>query len=282
MPPGPLDLKRYSELKLFSLCEVHQIMKMVKILQTLNFYLTTVWSCFSLHQRAGGRAWRPPVGGPAEHRRGVPRRPLLHLGVSRSPRQPGPRGGLAGRSPGLDPGSPQADSQDSNHGREGEARPVSFVLEEITVFSIQWQTLTHFLSSLNKAPKCKQLIVRTLYKIPDGKSKLFKSSFTLLSWSFSSASPQVGLGLVSESWQKQRREDDFQRGEEAAEDDERGHERGACSAPLHGESRLSSDGEKTSPTTICFLLQSDISFIPTDGWQIGQRLFGNRAVRPLL
>ena len=257
MPPNPQDLKH------------------------LNFYLTTVWSCFSLHQRAGGRAWGPPVGGPAEHRRGVPRRPLLHFGVSRSPRQPGPRGGHAGRSPGLDPGRPQADSQDSNHGWEGEARPVSFVLETVTVFSIQWQTLTHFLSSLDKAPKCKQLIVRTLSEIPDGKSKLFKLSVTLLSWSFSSASPQVGLGLVSESWQKQRREDDFQRGEEAAEDDERGHERGTCSAPLYGESILFSDG-KNSHGKCELRTKSEISFIPTDGWQVGQRFFGDRAVCPLL
>lgn len=66
-----------------------------------------------------------PVRDPAEYRWWVPRWPLFHPGVSWSPRQPGPGGGVTFWGAGLDPGCTQADTERWEHGWQGEGWPVS-------------------------------------------------------------------------------------------------------------------------------------------------------------
>ena len=81
---------------------------------------------FSLCERGGGGARGPPVGGAAERGRGVSGGTLLHAGVPGAPGEPGLGVRLAPGGEGLDPRHAPADPQGPEHGREGEARPVSF------------------------------------------------------------------------------------------------------------------------------------------------------------
>lgn len=149
-------------------------------LQALNFLHW--WLCCSLGDRFGGCAWRPPVWGSAEHRRGVPRWALLHLGVLRPPRKSGPCGRVPGGGAGLDPGCAQAHSQSSNNGWEGAAGPVSFSCGAQS--AVGW-------FQIKKSPSraASNLVFLSL------KLKVF----ILLHFraGFSSACPQVGPGLVS-------------------------------------------------------------------------------------